>query len=112
MEWTYKKTTITIRDWDGMFIFTIQGKKYVKPSLTEAKNTIDEITSEYYKFTKSDVKNMYRKLTDRERDFVDSLIEELSLHYDSAYCELSITNNFEFDLAIINDRCLKRQNNI
>ena len=95
MEWKYKNITITIGS-DGIFYFTYKGKENCADTLIDAKRKIDTLTEDYYNFTVVDVNRMLNKLDDREKDFVNSLIEELKRHEFNAYCEIGISDDMLF----------------
>lgn len=95
MEWTYKDIKITICE-DGYFYFTYNGKITKSNTLSEAQYKINDVTEKYYTFTKADFTKMFKKLDNRERNLVKSLIDELNLHSDNAYCEIGISNDFLF----------------
>lgn len=96
MEWKYKNVTIEV-DYDGTFIFTYNGYCYSESTLSFAKNKIDELTKKYYVFTEEDKKRMFKKLNERERDFVSKMIDELKCHQDSPYCDLDIYDDIHFE---------------
>ena len=95
MEWTYKNIKISICE-DGYFYFTHNGKTINSDTLSEARYKIDDVTEKYYKFTKVDFTKMFKKLDVREQDFVKSLIDELNIHSNNAYCEIGISDDFLF----------------
>lgn len=95
MNWIRKGIEITVNQ-DGMFEYSIYGKKYTSPSLSQAKEKINEITKEYYNFTMADLKCLLKKLNNREKEFVLAVINELEEHSDSAYCELGVNLDFNF----------------
>ena len=98
MKWNYKNIEVTIDEDDGIFYFEIEGKQYKEESLAKAFNIISEKRSEYYNITKRDLDNLYAKLNSREKDFVSAMIEELDRHDCNPYCELGITDEFEFNI--------------
>ena len=95
MKWTHKKIEIEVNE-NGWFVFTYDKREFKEASLNEARNTIDELLKDYYDFTEKDYKTLLKKLNNRERDFVNSLVKELSCHESNAYCSLGIYNYFEF----------------
>lgn len=96
MEWIYKKIKITIET-DGKFHFRIKNSDYKRKSLEDAKSCIDNELSEYYTVDSRFLSVLLGKLNSREQDFVKNLIHELWLHDNNAYCELGITEGFEFN---------------
>lgn len=92
MEWEYKNIIITV-DNDGFFIFKFNNEIYEKPSLKEAKSTIDLLINDYYRFTQKDMNNLMKKLSKREQELVRSLYNELHRHVNSAYCQVDIGEN-------------------
>lgn len=96
MEWIYKKIKITIET-DGKFHFRIKNSDYKRKSLEDAKSCIDDELSEYYTVDSRFLSVLLGKLNSREQDFVKNLIHELWLHDNNAYCELGITEGFEFN---------------
>lgn len=99
MEWEYKKVKILLEEETGLFTFFNQEKKMIERdiSLGGAKRRIDEIHKSYYDFTFKDIKVLLKKLNDREKDFVVSMIKELKIHESNAYCELGLYNEFLYD---------------
>lgn len=97
MKWTHRKIEIEVNE-NGLFVFTFNGWAYKESTLIEAKNKIDELSKDYYDFTENDYKTLLKKLTNRERDFVNSLVKELSCHESNAYCSLGIYNHFDFNV--------------
>ena len=95
MEWTYKNVKIEICE-DGYFYFTHNGKTIKSNTLSEAQYKINDVTEKYYKFTKADFSKMFKKLDSREQNLVKSLIDELNLHSNNAYCEIGISDDFLF----------------
>ena len=80
---------------DGLFTFkTADGLYHDCASLSEAKKLIDELMSEYYNMTQEQYKQLLDKLTDREKDFINSMVTELHCHEFNAYCELGVNINF------------------
>lgn len=96
MEWIHKKIKITIGA-DGKFHFRIKNSDYKRNSLEDAKSCIDDELSEYYTVDSRFISSLLRKLDSREQDFVKNLIRELRRHDGNAYCELGITEGFEFN---------------
>ena len=98
MEWIYKNIVITIQQ-DGFFHFKINEKDYIVPSLYEANLKIDGLLIDYYNFNKQDIDKMFKKLDKREKDFVNSLIEELNRHRFNACCGIGLSEDmlFNFD---------------
>lgn len=94
MNWIRKGIEITINE-NGMFEYSIDGKKYNSPSLSQAEEKIDEITKEYYNFTSTDLEHLLEKLNNREKEFVNAIIDELEAHYDSSYCQLGVNMDFK-----------------
>ena len=95
MEWNYKNTIISVES-DGKFYFSINENVHVVNSLELAKSKIDEILKDYYTFNDREIKNLCKKLDKREAEFVKSLIEELRIHEDNAYCEIGISKEMLF----------------
>jgi hypothetical protein len=86
----------------GLFVANIQGKDYIKKSFSDMKETIDNNTKLYYTITEKDYQNLINKLSPRETHFVSNLIKEVNCHSDNAYCELSITDSFKFNINELN----------
>lgn len=99
MEWHYKNIKIFV-ECDGYFYFTYNNKTDYAYSLIEAKAKIDSVTKNYYNFTKQDLSKMFKKLDEREKDFVNNLMCELRRHEDNAYCEMGISEDMMFDFEI------------
>lgn len=77
MKWEYKKHTIEV-DEDGFFAFTtIDGIHCSRATLCEAKQSIDINMKMYYNMTQEQYKKLLDKLTDKEKDFVTSMVKEL-----------------------------------
>jgi hypothetical protein len=94
MIWDYKNHTIELKA--GKFQFnTSDGVQHVCASLDEAMEMIDELTAEYYNMTREQYKQLLSKLTDREKDFVDSMLWELYDHVDNAYCDRGVNMDFK-----------------
>lgn len=90
MKWEYKKHTIEVNE-DGFFTFTtIDGTHCSHATLCEAKQSIDTYTKMYYNMTQEQYKGLLDKLTDKEKDFVKSMVDELRIHENNAYCELGL----------------------
>lgn len=90
MKWEYKNHTIEVNG-DGFFAFkTADGLYHSCATLREAKELIDKLMAEYYNMTQEQYKKLLDKLTDREKDFVKSMVDELRIHEDNAYCELGL----------------------
>ncbi len=97
MKWEYKKHTIEVND-DGLFAFTtIDGIHCTRATLCEAKQAIDINMKMYYNMTQEQYKMLLNKLTDKEKDFVKSMVDELRIHEDNPYCELGLCH-FDFTL--------------
>lgn len=96
MEWIHKNIKITISE-DGYFYFNHKGNGDCANTLNDAKRKIDKITKDYYTFSKDDIKKMLGKLNEREKDFVNSLMKELSVHAFNAYCEIGISEDMLFN---------------
>jgi len=98
MKWEYKKHTIEVND-DGFFAFkTADGLYHSCDTLREAKELIDKLMAEYYNMTQEQYKMLLNKLTDKEKDFVKSMVDELRIHEDNPYCELGLCH-FDFTLS-------------
>lgn len=95
MEWEYKNITISVCS-DGIFYFNHKGKGDCANTLIDAKRKIDVLTEGYYNFTEKDISRMLKKLDEREKDFVTSLINELNRHSSNAYCEIGISDEMLF----------------
>jgi hypothetical protein len=97
MKWEYKNHTIEVNG-NGIFTFnTADGSYHSCDTLREAKKLIDKLMAEYYNMTQEQYKQLLDKLTDREKDFVNSMVDELHGHEYSAYCELGLSG-FNFTL--------------
>lgn len=96
MEWEYKDIKIAINE-SGKFCFTIEDINYQKNSLIETKETINKITEKFYTVTKDDLDKLFKKLTPREKYFIQDMIKELSNHLNHPYCELGLIN-FKWDI--------------
>ena len=77
-----------------------EGKKYKEESLNKAFAIISEDREDYYNITKKDLENLYAKLNSREKDFVSAMINELDRHDGNPYCELGLTDKFEFNIPL------------
>ena len=94
MIWDYKNHTIELKA--GKFQFnTSDGVQHACASLDEAMKMIDELTVDYYNMTREQYKQLLSKLTDREKDFVDSMLWELYDHVDNAYCDRGVNMDFK-----------------
>ena len=91
MEWEFKDVKIVI-DESGKFCFTVGDINYQKNSLVEAKETINIVTEKFYTIAKEDLNKLFKKLTPREKYFIQDMIEELNNHANNAYCELGLIN--------------------
>jgi hypothetical protein len=96
MKWNYKRIIIRVNN-EGLFYCLCNGVEVNEFTLQEVKKTIDTLTEKYYNFTEKDIQSMLKKLDNREKDFVNSLLQELSCHWDNAYCEIGITDNMLFN---------------
>ena len=97
-KWEYKGVVIGITP-DGKFTFSFLNTKHSWESLNKCKEHIDDLTKEFYTFTLAEIDRFYNKLTSKEKCLIKQMIKELHIHSDNAYCELSITDNFNFDLS-------------
>lgn len=93
--WTHKDIDIKINN-EGLFEYDYQHVHHKAETLDGAIKDIDEIVKSYYTITKQDYKTLLSKLNDREKHLMKSIIEELGIHADSAYCELGL--GLDFDL--------------
>jgi hypothetical protein len=95
MKWEYKNHTIEVNN-DGLFAFkTADGLYHSCATLREAKELIDKLMAGYYNMTQEQYKKLLDKLTDREKDFVTSMVIELRCHKFSADCELGVNMDFK-----------------
>lgn len=97
-KWEYKGVVISITP-DGDFAFSFLNTKYSWDSLNDCKKHIDNLTKESYRFTLDEIDRFYNKLSSKEKCLIKQMIKELHIHSDNAYCELGITDNFDFDLS-------------
>lgn len=97
--WKYKGIVIMLNK-EGNFSFAINNEKRIYSSLNGAKAEIDNVFKENYTFSKNDLENLFRKCSQKEKAFLNALIEELSFHYNNSYCELGLCNK-EWDLSEI-----------
>lgn len=97
--WKYKGIIITLNK-EGEFFFFIKSNKRVYSSLSGAKVEIDNILKEDYTFSKKWFRKSFKKCSQKEKDFLNVLIEEISIHYNNPYCELGFCNK-EWDLSEI-----------
>lgn len=99
MKWTYKNTDIEICEATGKFYFSIGGETEFCESLSIAKYRIDVLKKEYYHFSKKDINKLTKKLDNREKEFVLSILEELERHRCNAYCEMGLADlEFSWDM--------------
>ena len=99
MKWKHKNVEVTVDEITGLFYFKIKGMMYKAESLNSAYKIIDEKKADYYNITKKDLDNLYAKLNNREKDFVSAMIDELKRHDGNPYCELGLTDEFEFIIS-------------
>lgn len=77
MEWNYKNILISV-DQEGQFCFYFNDQYYSYDTLRGAKARVDDIVSKYYTISRYDYKNMLNKLTKREREFLEDMMNELA----------------------------------
>lgn len=68
-------------------------------TLSVLKAQIDKELDSYYTITTKDYNTILGKLDQRERNFLNALVEELARHLGNAYCEMGISEAFEFDFS-------------
>ena len=94
---TYKKVDIDV-DSNGIFTCCVNKNGLKSSSLDGLKQQIDKQLGNYFHITKMDYDKMLAKLSDREKDFLNELMESYDCHRYNAYCELGDTmENFEVD---------------
>ena len=93
MEWEYKNHIIKLESRKYRF-WTADGL-HSCDSFDDATKEIDELMADYYNMTREQYKQLLSKLTDRERDFVDSMLWELYDHVDSGYCDQGVNMDFK-----------------
>lgn len=98
----YKGCVITC-DSNGMFSI-VEGackKLHHLPHaiLHNLKARIDQELDVYYTITDGDFKKILNKLDGRESHIVHSLMEELLMHLNNAYCEMGISDAFPFNFT-------------
>lgn len=98
MKFKYRNFTITIQE-DGLFHCDVNGTPVYTSTLIDAEHRIDTIMDSYYTMTLEDYNKVLAKLNSKEQAWVKDLVEALSYHYNSNYCELG-------DTAIFNNRRL------
>lgn len=76
-EFSHRGVDIVVNQ-EGMFFFKIDGFRYEKPSLKEAKETINKLYERYYGISDTSVDNLLNKLNDKERKFIYDLLVRLS----------------------------------
>ena len=97
--WNYKGLEIEVTG-DGLFEYNFQEKYYQENTLENAKNSIDKVTKSYYTINDHDYKTLLSKLNNREKHFINAIIEELISHANSAYCEQGLDLDFEFNFKL------------
>ena len=92
MKFHYKKIEIEV-DENGMFVFKYGFKEYRHDTLFDAKRQIDQLSSEFYKFTVKDYNALLSKLDVREKKFVSDMVEEMK--YWRNFKEIRFDVNFQ-----------------
>lgn len=93
--WTYLGEEINVNE-DGLFY--VKGEFF--ESLATAKSYIDQQKKSYYNFSHKDIDNMFKKLSNKEKDFLKHVAEAYRCHLHNAYCSLNNTLedfNVDFD---------------
>ena len=94
----YKGVTIICNE-DGYFIANIEGKDYIEVSFQDIKEVIDNQLKKDFTITKKDWQNLINKLSPKETRFISNLVREVNCHSYDPYCNLGITDGFDFDIS-------------
>ena len=97
MNWTHKNIKIEITS-SGKFAFKCCNTEYLADSLDQAKEIINVTTKVYYTISINFYSHMLDKLDNKEKMFLNQLVEELRCHEDNPYCELCIRNRLDFEI--------------
>ena len=84
--WTYLGEEINV---NGDGLFCVKGEFF--ESLAKAKSYIAQQKRSYYNFSHKDIDNMFKKLSNKEKDFLKHVAKAYSCHLYNAYCSLGNT---------------------
>lgn len=91
--WTYLGEEINV---NGDGLFCVKGEFF--ESLATAKSYITQQKRSYYNFSHKDIDNMFKKLSNKEKDFLKHVAEVYRCHLHNAYCSLGNTlEDFDVD---------------
>ena len=91
--WTYLGEEINV---NGDGLFCVKGELF--ESLAKAKSYIVQQKRSYYNFSHKDIDNMFKKLSNKEKDFLKHVAEAYRCHLYNAYCSLGNTlEDFDVD---------------
>lgn len=91
--WTYLGEEINVNE-DGLFC--VKGEFF--KSLEIAKSYIAKQKKSYYNFSHKDIDNMFKKLSNKEKDFFKHVAKAYRCHLHNAYCSLGNTlEDFDVD---------------
>ena len=89
--WTYLGEEINV---NGDGLFCVKGEFF--ESLAKAKSYIEKRS--YYNFSHKDIDNMFKKLSNKEKDFLKHVAKAYRCHLHNAYCSLGNTlEDFDVD---------------
>lgn len=95
--WTYLGEDIEIKK-DGLFY--VKGEFF--ETLAKAKSYIDQQKKSYYNFSHKDIDNMFKKPSNKEKDFLKHFISAYRWHLSNAYCALGDTlEDFDVDFEYL-----------
>ena len=98
MIWTYLGEKIDVKE-DGLFY--VKGEFF--ESLAKAKSHIAQQKKSYYNFSHKDIDNMFKKLSNKEKDFLKHFAAAYRCHLYNAYCSLGNTlEDFDVDFDYLN----------
>ena len=98
MIWTYLGEKIDVKE-DGLFY--VKGEFF--ESLAKAKSHIAQQKKSYYNFSHKDIDNMFKKLSNKEKDFLKHFAAAYRCHLSNAYCSLGNTlEDFNVDFDYLN----------
>ena len=84
--WTYLVEEINV---NGDGLFCVKGEFF--EFLAKAKSYIAQQKRSYYNFSHKDIDNMFKKLSNKEKDFLKHVAKAYSCHLYNAYCSLGNT---------------------
>ena len=91
--WIYLGEEINV---NGDGLFCVKGEFF--ESLAKAKSYIAQQKRSYYNFSHKDVDNMFKKLSNKEKDFLKHVVKAYRCHLYNAYCSLGNTlEDFDVD---------------